>query len=121
MTCQTEGKVHKSLLKRSPRELVVEALDMWDKSEVVRRHLATHRKALDESPFNNQVTKAFCKVIIVCGTLIFMPPVGWHIAVELSVSMSVSISVCPSVKKKTLTLAITFAILKIATLYLACM
>ena len=40
-------------------------------------------------------------------TNVFMPPVGWHIAVELSVRLSV--------RPKTLTLVITFAILKIAT------
>jgi hypothetical protein len=44
---------------------------------------------------------------------VFMLPVGWHIADELSVG--------PSVRLKTLTFEITFAILKIATWYFACM
>jgi len=48
-----------------------------------------------------------------------MPPVGLHIEVELSVSQYVCQSVRPS-GKKTSTLAITFALLKIETWYLAC-
>ncbi|WAR22045.1 TEP1-like protein, partial [Mya arenaria] len=55
MTCQWEGKFHKSLRQHGARELVVEALDMWDKAEVVRSHLGAHRKTLNESPFNNQM------------------------------------------------------------------
>lgn len=55
MSCQTGGKFHQSLQRYKTKELVVEALDMWDKAEMVRSHLAIHRKVLDESPFNNQV------------------------------------------------------------------
>ena len=53
--CQTGGKLHQSLQRRNVREVTVEALDMWDKADMVRSQLATHRKVLDESPFNNQV------------------------------------------------------------------
>jgi len=63
MTCQWEGKFHKSLQQRSVKQLTIETLDMWDKAEMVRSNLAVHRKALDESPFNNQVRN--CKPLIV--------------------------------------------------------
>lgn len=32
-------------------------LDMFDKAEIIRKTLATHRKALNEAPFNNQVSQ----------------------------------------------------------------
>lgn len=38
-----------------PKELVVGALDIWDKAEMVRQKLARHRKTLEESAFNNQM------------------------------------------------------------------
>ena len=41
--------------KPAPIEVMVGAMDMWDKAEMVRRTLAKHRKTLDESPFNNQL------------------------------------------------------------------
>ena len=41
--------------KPAPAEVIIGALDIWDKAEMVRRTLAKHRKALDESPFNNQM------------------------------------------------------------------
>ena len=47
-----------------------------------------------------------------------MPPEGWHIAIEVSVRPSVCLSV---LLKTSVTLALRFAILKIATWYLACM
>ena len=55
MTSLVDSKVGKSLKRRKMVEVVVEGLDMWDKAEMVRGNLATHRKTLDESPFNNQV------------------------------------------------------------------
>ncbi len=39
----------------SPDEVIIGALDIMDKAEMVRRKLAKHRKALEESPFNNQM------------------------------------------------------------------
>ena len=41
--------------KPAPSEVIIGALDMWDKAEMVRQSLLKHRKALDESPFNNQM------------------------------------------------------------------
>ncbi|XP_053406458.1 telomerase protein component 1-like [Mercenaria mercenaria] len=55
ITCLTQGKFHQSLRRRKVTEVTVEGLDMWDKAEVVKSHLAVHSKALDESPFNNQM------------------------------------------------------------------
>ena len=39
----------------SPVEITVGVLDISDKAKIVRKKLAAHRKALDESPFNNQM------------------------------------------------------------------
>ena len=64
MTCLFDKKVHNSMKRRRVTEIVIEGLDMWDKTEVVRNHLATHRKSLDESPFNNQVITVFCDLSI---------------------------------------------------------
>ena len=36
-------------------EVIIGSLDIMDKAEMVRRKLAKHRKALEESPFNNQM------------------------------------------------------------------
>ena len=55
MTALKDGKLAQALKRRKIVEVVVEGLDMWDKAEMVRGNLATHRKVLDESPFNNQV------------------------------------------------------------------
>lgn len=55
MTALHDGKVAKALKRRKVAEVAVEGLDMWDKAEMVRGNLATHRKVLDESPFNNQM------------------------------------------------------------------
>ena len=49
---------HKSLTRLKAEVLTVGALDMFDKAEVVRQTLAAHRKALDETPFNNQVSQS---------------------------------------------------------------
>lgn len=49
------GACLSTLRKRKPAEVSIGALDVWDKAEMVRRTLARHRKALDESPFNNQM------------------------------------------------------------------
>ena len=49
---------HKSLTRLKADVLTVGALDMFDKAEVVRQTLAAHRKALDETPFNNQVSQS---------------------------------------------------------------
>lgn len=46
------------VLKRheiTPTEITVGVLDISDKAKIVRKKLAAHRKALDESPFNNQM------------------------------------------------------------------
>ena len=55
MTALADGKLAKALRRHGVKEIAVEGLDMWDKAEVVRANLGTHRKTLDESPFNNQV------------------------------------------------------------------
>lgn len=39
----------------TPTEITVGVLDISDKAKIVRKKLAAHRKALDESPFNNQM------------------------------------------------------------------
>ena len=46
-----------NLRKRNPppEEIIIGSLDIMDKAEMVRRKLAKHRKALEESPFNNQM------------------------------------------------------------------
>ena len=41
--------------KPAPFEVTIGALDIFDKAEMVRQSLVKHRKALDESPFNNQM------------------------------------------------------------------
>lgn len=41
--------------KPVPSEVTVGVLDIFDKAEMVRQSLVKHRKALDESPFNNQM------------------------------------------------------------------
>lgn len=41
--------------KQPPVEIVVGALDMFDKAEMVRKKLQKYRKTLEESPFNNQM------------------------------------------------------------------
>ena len=41
--------------KPAPSEVTIGALDIFDKAEMVRQSLEKHRKALDESPFNNQM------------------------------------------------------------------
>ena len=38
-----------------PAEVTVGAMDIFDKGEMVRRVLSRHRKALNETPFNNQL------------------------------------------------------------------
>ncbi|XP_050397784.2 telomerase protein component 1 [Patella vulgata] len=48
-------KYHQSLKRLAAEEIIVTGLDMFDKSEIIRKTLATHRKTLDESPFNNQL------------------------------------------------------------------
>ncbi|XP_021378535.1 telomerase protein component 1-like [Mizuhopecten yessoensis] len=55
LTVLDAGKCHKSLQRHKGKEVSVGGLDMWDKADVVRTTLATHRKALDEAPFNNQL------------------------------------------------------------------
>jgi telomerase protein component 1 len=52
------GTVVTNLRKRKnpiPAEVGIGPLDMFDKAEMVRNKLQKHRKALDESPFNNQM------------------------------------------------------------------
>ena len=51
------GQILSNLRKRQPppTELVIGTLNEWDKGEMVRKTLARHRKALDESAFNNQM------------------------------------------------------------------
>ena len=59
-----EGGMCHSVLRRhdcSPLEIVVGALDISDKAKIVRQKLAKHRKALDESPFNNQMKMILSK------------------------------------------------------------
>lgn len=56
MSALSDGKLVKALRRRKVVEVTVESLDMWDKAEVARATLAAHRKVLDESPFNNQVS-----------------------------------------------------------------
>ena len=51
------GKCHEALKRYKPTEVTVGGLDMFDKADVVRNNLAVYGKALDESPFNNQVSK----------------------------------------------------------------
>ena len=48
---------HGAVSQRSQQvtEVSVGDLDLWDKAEVARSMLSTHRKQLNESPFNNQV------------------------------------------------------------------
>ena len=41
--------------KVPPKVVVVGAMDISDKAEMVRHQLSKHRKTLDESPFNNQM------------------------------------------------------------------
>ena len=58
MLSGVEGGGCVSLLRKrkpAPSEVTIGALDMWDKAEMVRQSLVKHRKALDESPFNNQM------------------------------------------------------------------
>lgn len=55
ITALEDGKFNSSLKRLGAVNLSVGPLDMWDKADVVRNNLAVHRKALDESPFNNQV------------------------------------------------------------------
>lgn len=55
LTAVEGGKLHSSLKRHTAMEMTVGGLDMWDKANVVRDNLATHRKALSEEPFNNQV------------------------------------------------------------------
>ena len=50
---------HKSLGHLKAETVSVGALDMFDKADVVRQTLAAHRKFLDETPFNNQVSPVF--------------------------------------------------------------
>ena len=50
------GKCHEALKRYKPTEVTVGGLDMFDKADVVRNNLAVYGKALDESPFNNQVS-----------------------------------------------------------------
>ena len=57
LSVNDRGTCHSILTKRdqTPTEIIVGALDMKDKAEIVRSSLAKHRKTLDESPFNNQM------------------------------------------------------------------
>ncbi|XP_033757244.1 LOW QUALITY PROTEIN: telomerase protein component 1-like [Pecten maximus] len=55
LTVLDGGKCHKSIQRHKGQEVSVGGLDMWDKADVVRTTLATHRKTLDETPFNNQL------------------------------------------------------------------
>ena len=55
MSMVDSGTCLSTLRKRKPAEVTIGALDVWDKAEMVRRTLGRHRKALDESPFNNQM------------------------------------------------------------------
>ncbi|GFS23870.1 telomerase protein component 1 [Elysia marginata] len=51
-----EGQqTHKSLKRLKAHEITVAALQIWDKSELVRTTLARHRKTLNESGFGNQM------------------------------------------------------------------
>ena len=53
-----EGGLCHPVLRRheiSSTEITVGVLDISDKAKIVRKKLAAHRKALDESPFNNQM------------------------------------------------------------------
>lgn len=54
-----EDACHQSLVRLKADIMSVGALDMFDKAEVVRKALATHHKALEESAFNNQVDFIF--------------------------------------------------------------
>ena len=51
------GSCVSNLRKRhpSPEEILIGAMDIFDKAEMVRRRLSKNRKKLDESPFNNQM------------------------------------------------------------------
>ncbi|KAK3095524.1 hypothetical protein FSP39_015646 [Pinctada imbricata] len=49
------GKSHQALKRHKPAEVTVGGLDMFDKADVIRNNLAVYGKALDESPFNNQM------------------------------------------------------------------
>ncbi|XP_019622302.1 PREDICTED: telomerase protein component 1-like [Branchiostoma belcheri] len=55
VTVTEDQDVHRSLSRRDATFINVGSLDGWDKADMVRRALAKHRKALDESPFNNQM------------------------------------------------------------------
>nr|KAG5700929.1 hypothetical protein BaRGS_034214 [Batillaria attramentaria] len=56
MISAVEGDMcHKALVRLKADVVTVGALDMFEKAEVVRQTLAAHRKALDESAFNNQL------------------------------------------------------------------
>ncbi|XP_067949967.1 telomerase protein component 1-like [Watersipora subatra] len=56
LTCTSSSTPHRCLYcKRGVIQTELRALDVLDKSELVKESLAKHRKALDESPFNNQM------------------------------------------------------------------
>ncbi len=55
--CARDGSVtYNSAQRRNPLTVAVGGLDLLDKASMVRAVLATYRKQLDESPFNNQVS-----------------------------------------------------------------
>ena len=57
MSATERKNIAMNLKKRTPppTSLTVGKLNEWDKGDLVRQNLARHRKALDESPFNNQL------------------------------------------------------------------
>ena len=57
VSCREGQAVYSTLLHRkpSPTVLTIGALDVFDKSEMVRRRLGKHKKKLEETAFNNQM------------------------------------------------------------------
>eukprot|EP00058_Branchiostoma_floridae_P011084 XP_002596572.1 hypothetical protein BRAFLDRAFT_128562 [Branchiostoma floridae] len=56
-TVTEDQDVYRSLSRRDATFINIGSLDGRDKADMVRQSLAKHRKALDESPFNNQVSQ----------------------------------------------------------------
>ena len=55
ISAQDGGQCHKAMQRRQPTHITLGPLDLLDKASVVRSTLAVHRKALEETAFNNQV------------------------------------------------------------------
>ena len=67
LSCQSDTRCHQRLCHHDNTvHLKVGQLDRLEKSDVAREMLAVHRKKLDESPFNNQVTTAFEDILPLC-------------------------------------------------------